>query len=154
MDNALSSSSFNLVSVDRGLAFFTSYRNKGEAVQAPELFTRAWDECIELQVMDKEAWVANTLSRLAQFDWRFEIGMHNGTHTVGGIILAADEDIHVGPCLSVFAQYVLPEYRNRGVSMRCMRLAEQAAKDLGYKVLAYTHRMGDWRYSTTYRRLH
>jgi GNAT superfamily N-acetyltransferase len=154
MGSVLSSNSFDLVSVHGDLNFICTYRKAREAVQAPELFLRAWDECLELQVVDKEAWVASALHRLTLFDWRYEIGMHNGLHTVGGIVLAPDDDIHVGPCLSVFAQYVMPEYRNRGVSLRCMRLAERAAKDLGYNTLAYTHRLGDWRYETIYRRLH
>lgn len=153
MDNALSSSSFDLVSVHGDFNFICTYREALEAVQAPELFERAWSEFIELQVVDKETWVSSALHRLTLFDWRYEIGMHNGVHTVGGIVLAPDEDIHVGPCLSVFAQYVMPEYRNRGVSLRCMRLAERAAIQLGYTTLAYTHRMGDWRYQTIYRRL-
>ena len=147
------SSSFAHVSDHGDLKFFTSRRNYREAVQAPLLFYRAWDEFLELQVLDKETWVANTLSRLSLLPWRFEIGMHNGDQAVGGIILGPDEDIHVGPCLSVYAQYVLPEYRNRGTSLRCMRLAEQAAITYGYTVLAYTHRVRDWRYETIYRRL-
>ena len=153
MDSDLLSSSFALVSDHGDLKFFSSRRDKHEAVQAPELFIRAWDECLELQVVDKETWIASSLSRLALLPWRFEIGMHNGAHTVGGVILGPDEDIHVGPCLSVYAQYVLPEYRNRGTSLHCMRLAERIAKMLGYKVLAYTHRVKDWRYETIYRRL-
>lgn len=153
MVNAVLSNSFNLVSVHDGLNFICTYRKAREAVQAPELFYRAWDECLELQVVDREAWVASALNRLTLFDWRYEIGMHTGKQTVGGIVLAPDDDIHVGPCLSVFAQYVMPEYRNRGISLRCMRLAERAAGELGYNMLAYTHRLGDWRYETIYRRL-
>lgn len=153
MVNGLSSSSFDLVSDHGDIKFFTSHRAQGEDVQAPLLFYRAWEEFIELRVMDKETWVAETLSRLSLLPWRYEIGMHNGDQGVGGILLGPDEDIHVGPCLSVYAQYVLPEYRNRGISLRCMRLAVRAAIDFGYKVLAYTHRVHDWRYETIYRRL-
>lgn len=135
------------------LKFLITKRVYGQAVQAPELFYRAWDECIELHVTNKDEWVGTTLSTLACIEDRYEIGMHNGTCTVGGIILAPDLDIHVGRCLSVFAQYVMPEYRNRGISLRCMRLAEQIAKDMGFPVLAYTHRLGDWRYETIYRKI-
>ena len=153
MANDPLSSSFAVVSVHGDLTFFTSLRQQGEANQAPLLFYRAWEECLELQVMDKETWVAEVLSRMSLLPWRYEIGMHNGDQAVGGVIIGPDEDIHVGPCLSVYAQYVLPEYRNRGTSMRCMRMAERAAIHFGYKVLAYTHRVGDWRYETIYRRL-
>lgn len=153
MVNALSCTSYELKRVSNGLGFFVSSRRAGESVQAPELFYRAWDECLESQVVDKERWVGSVLSRLAGIDDRFEIGVHNGEHTVGGIILAPDDDVHVGCCMSVFAQYVMPEYRNKGVSMYCMRLALRVARDAGYKVLAYTHRVGVGRYETIYRRI-
>lgn len=152
MDNEVSCTSSEANSVSN-LRFIVTTRAYGQAVQAPELFYRAWDECIELHVMDKYEWVGTTLSTLACIKDRYEIGMHNGDVTVGGIILAPDLDIHVGQCLSVFAQYVMPEYRNRGISLRCMRLAEQIAKDMGFPVLAYTHRLGDWRYETIYKRI-
>lgn len=130
--------------------FLVMPRKRGEPVQAPELFDRAWDEFIELQVMDKLTWLQHTLSILSGLD-RFEIAMHNGKHTVGGVILARDNDIHIGDCLSVFAQYVMPEYRNIGVSMRCMRECYRLTKELEHTHLAYTHRLGDWRYETIYK---
>lgn len=148
-----SSTSFVLKRDVDGLKYFVTRREAGEAVQAPELFYRAWDECLESQVVDKERWVGSVLARLAQIDGRYEIGVHNGECTVGGIILAPDDDPHVGECLSVFAQYVMPEYRNLGVSMYCMRLALRIARDAGYNVLAYTHRVGVGRYETIYRRI-
>lgn len=132
--------------------FLVMHRKRGEPVQAPELFERAWDEFIELQVMDKSAWLQHTLSTLSCLD-RFEIGVHNGQSIIGGVILARDNDIHIGDCLSVFGQYVLPEFRHTGVSRRCMVECFSLAKDLGHTHIAYTHRAGDWRYETIYRKV-
>jgi len=55
--------------------------------------------------------------------------------------------------MSVISQYVLPDYRNRSISLLCMREAIRIAKANGYSVLAYTHRLGDWRYETIYKRI-
>ena len=55
--------------------------------------------------------------------------------------------------MSVFAQYVLPEFRHQGVSARMMREALRIAKKSGVPVLAFTHRKGPWRYETIYRKV-
>jgi GNAT superfamily N-acetyltransferase len=55
--------------------------------------------------------------------------------------------------MSVFTQYVLPGYREQSVSLKLMRAAIRIARDSGSKVLAYTHRKGDWRYETIYKEL-
>lgn len=128
-------------------------RRPGEPVQNLDMFTRAWDECTELQVTTKQEWVGRALLSLQGLD-RTEIGVIVNGQTVGGICLAADPwDVHVGPCVSVFAQYVLPEFRLQGVSARMMRAAIRVARDSGANVLAFTHRKGPWRYETLYRRI-
>lgn len=86
---------------------------------------------------------------------RWEIGLWD-THnhfSVGGLVLAYDSDIHVGDCMSVISQYVLPEYRNQRISTQCMREAVRIAVMQRFNVLAYTHRLGDWRYETIYKRI-
>lgn len=102
--------------------------------------------------MDKQTWVDRSL-RMIESVHRYEIGMlHNGV-PVGGISLTVDHDPHVGECLCVMSQYVLPEYRNKAVSLRCMRECIRITKRLGHSMLAYTHRTGDYVYTTTYMRL-
>ena len=115
------------------------------------LYSKAWDEFIELQVMDKQTWIRNLHDALESVP-RWEIGMWLGDTAVGGIVLSNDNDVHVGPCLSVIAQYVLPEYRFRSISLHCMRIAMRTARQCNIPILAYTHRKGDWRYEIIYRR--
>ena len=135
------------------LSVLVKSRHPGEPVLNLDLFTRAWDECTELQVTPKQEWIGRALLSL-QGLYRFEIGVHNGEKVVGGICLAHDPwDAHVGPCVSVFAQYVLPEFRLQGVSARLMRAAVRIAKESGAPVLAFTHRKGPWRYETIYRKV-
>ena len=135
------------------LSVLVKSRHPGEPVLNLDLFTRAWDECTELQVTAKDEWIGRSLLSLQGLD-RFEIGVHNGDQIVGGICLAHDPwDAHVGPCMSVFAQYVLPEFRHQGVSARMMREALRIAKKSGVPVLAFTHRKGPWRYETIYRKV-
>ncbi len=135
------------------LSVLTTFRHPGEGVQNFEMFSRAWDECVELQASPRDAWIGRSL-QLLQGLARHEIGVHDQTKIVGGIVLAQDPwDVHVGPCLSVFAQYVLPEFRHKGVSARLMREALRIARLDGAKTLAFTHRKGPWRYETLYRRI-
>lgn len=150
MGNAVSCNSSAPVSVSKSL--LTSYRAAGQAVQGIHLFHQAWDECVELQCQPKGVWCKTILAELSALD-RYEIGVALGGIPVGGVFLTHDDDWHVGPCLTVAFQYVLPEYRNTGVSRQCMRYAISLAKELGYTVLAYSHRSGPWRYETIYRRI-
>lgn len=132
----------------------TISRLPDEPVQNFEMFTRAWDECEELQSQTKDEWIGRSLLSL-QGLVRYEIGvLDNSGRVLGGIVLAQDPwDAHVGPCMSVFAQYVLPEFRNRGISPRLMREAIRVARKDGAQTLAFTHRKGPWRYETLYRRI-
>ena len=107
---------------------------------------------MELQCQPRDEWVDRTLHVLSSFA-RYEVAVLWDGVVVGGVVVADDDDIHVGPCVSVFAQYVLPGCRNRGASLACMREAIRLAKELGASVLAYTHRIGPWRYETIYRRI-
>lgn len=127
--------------------------HRGEPVSNLDMFTSAWDECVELQVTPKQEWIGRSLLALQSMD-RHEILMFHGSRNTGGLVLAHDPwDVHVGPCLSVFAQYVHPEYRNAGVSPMLMREAVRIAKRGGYGVMAFTHRKGAWCYETLYRRI-
>lgn len=129
-------------------------RHRGEPVQNLDMFTRAWDECDELRCQPKDVWVSRSLLILQEMD-RYELGVLDGSgNTLGGILLAHDPwDVHVGPCMSVFSQYVLPEHRNAGISPMLMRAAIKIAKKELVTTLAFTHRKGPWRYETIYRRL-
>lgn len=138
----------------KSMSVVVTSRLPGEPIQNFEMFSRAWDECVELQVTTKEEWIGRALLSLQGLA-RTEIGCVVDGKIVGGICVANDPwDVHVGPCFSVFAQYVLPEYRMRGASGTMMRAALKVARQSGAAVLAYTHRKGPWRYETIYRRLH
>lgn len=136
------------------LRILVTTRLAGESVQNLDLFTSAWQECQELQTQPEQTWVGNSLSALSGFS-RFELAAFWGYELVGGLVLAHDPwDPHVGPCMSVFAQYVKPEFRLKGISPRLMRESYRIAKEARVPVLAFTHRKGPWRYETLYRRIH
>jgi GNAT superfamily N-acetyltransferase len=127
----------------------STHRLPGERVDM-QLFQRAWDECVELQQQPKSLWLSRTVAMLACVE-RYEITASVGDKLIGGVIVGPDDDCHVGRCYSVFAQYVLPEYRLQGVSPKLMRAALRIARSTGSPTFAYTHRQGPWRYETTYR---
>lgn len=135
------------------VSLLKTYRLPDEPVQNLNLFSKAWDECIELQSNPRDVWVGRSLLGL-QGMARWELGAICDGTVVGGIVLAhVAWDAHVGDCIGVFAQYVLPEYRLKGVSPRLMREALRIAKHAGANTLSYTHRKGPWRYETIYRRI-
>lgn len=113
---------------------------------------RSWDECVELQCTPRELWTGRTLLALGQNE-RYEIAALHGQEIVGGLVLLREIDVHVGDCMSVVAQYVLPEYRLQGISPRLMRGAIRIAREAGAPTIAFTHRKGPWRYETIYRRI-
>lgn len=134
------------------LEYRVDLRQAGEASCVESILQAAWDEFIECRVMDKETWVQNTLALVEQYP-RYEIGLFYGDTPVGGLILTRDEDIHVGDCMCIMFQYVLPEHRHTHVSARCMRHAVRITRELGHSILAYSHRDRDWCYTIKYRRV-
>lgn len=67
-------------------------------------------------------------------------------------VLVPDEDMHVGPCLTVMWNYVLPEYRG-AIGRKFIRAAFREAVFQGLPIVAYTHRQGVGQYTTIYRRV-
>lgn len=68
-------------------------------------------------------------------------------------VLVAEEDDHVGPCLTVQWLYVMPAYRCTGLAKQLLVMTEDLARALGLPVIAYTRRIGDVRYENVYRRV-
>lgn len=130
-----------------------TYRLQGESVQVtPDMFAQGWEECVELQMQPKSLWIGQSLIAMSQTS-RWELVFFIAQNFAGSIILAHDHDCHVGPCISVLAQYVRPEYRNQGISQRMMRESLRIARSEQASVLAFTHRQGPWCYSTVYHKL-
>jgi GNAT superfamily N-acetyltransferase len=88
-----------------------------------------------------------------QVEPRYEVLFYVGDTLVGGASLTLDRDPHVGECANVVWQYVLPAYRNRGISRSVLRQARRLAVLSGVSTYSYTHRTGDYSYSIRYRRV-
>ena len=116
------------------------------------LFEAAWDEFIELKCMPKREWIAAQLALLEESS-RIEIQVWDGASIAGVCIVSDDWDVHVGPCMSVLVNYVLPEYRQYRPGTALFRGALRIAREMRFPAFAWTHRVGDWHYSTRYRRL-
>ena len=127
------------------------HKSKDEPSLIPLFTTPAYDECIELQVQPKDIWLSKVITGVMSYD-RIEITVADSGAYVGGCILVREtHDMHVGECLTVLTQYVVPEYRNKGVSRLLMREARIAAHNIGAKVLAYSHRVKPYVYQTIYK---
>lgn len=116
------------------------------------LFESAWDEFIEMQCMPRAEWVAAQLALLEDSSC-IQILVWDAERLVGACIVSDDWDVHVGPCMSVLGNYVLPEYRQYHPGTLTFRTALRTARSLRFPAFAWTHRVGDWHYSTRYRRL-
>lgn len=84
---------------------------------------------------------------------RVEILAIVGNRPAGFIILCHEHDNHIGECLGVQFNYVLPEYRNLGIVRQFFRMAEAIARENGIPVMAWTHRTGVGQYTLRYRRI-
>lgn len=129
----------------------TEYK-AGEFGDGLLIYDAAWCECIELQCSDRYGWVSHTMRCISSGD-RIEIGARVQGKLIAGVVLHADYDPHVGNCMYVVFHYVTPEYRNRGVAMKLFKMALEETRRHGLPVLAYTHRLGDWKYKTTYKKV-
>jgi GNAT superfamily N-acetyltransferase len=89
-------------------------------------------------------------SSLAEFD-RTEIVIYDGNAVVGGATIVLDDDQHVGPCLSLQWQYVLPAYRRLHLGRHFVRELLRQAGWAGIRNVSYSHRTGEGQYTITYR---
>lgn len=87
---------------------------------------------------------------LAEFD-RTEIVYYDGDKVVGGATIVLDDDQHVGVCLSLQWQYVLPAYRGKNLGAKFIRELKRQAQWAGIGNICYTHRTGIGRYEVVYR---
>jgi len=71
---------------------------------------------------------------------------------VGFACAVVDEDMHVGPCLSLQWQYVLPEHRGK-IGRDFLRWLVKNGQAFGFKFVAYSHRVNSRHYAIKYRRL-
>ena len=110
---------------------------------------KAWDELPEFRFQPREYAVERISLDMRQHD-RLELSVHLDGTPVGFMVLVPDDDPHVGPCLGTQYSYVLPEHR--GVGSLLYRTALKLAREGGFRVLAYTHRISETEYRIKYRR--
>lgn len=94
--------------------------------------------------------VHRVVSSLSEFD-RSEIVAIDDGKVVGGAVIVLDDDQHVGPCLSLQWQYVLPAYRAKRLGHHFVRELLRQAGWAGIRNVCYTHRVGVGKYTLTYR---
>lgn len=135
------------------LRLSTEFRTAQQPVHNLALFEAAWDECIELQSTPKDLWVGRVLLHLGAMP-RYELAVLGDSGVLGGLVLVLDDsDVHVGACASVHALYVHTASRGTGVVPMLMREVMRLCKLHEVPILAYTHRVGPWKYSTIYKRI-
>ena len=128
--------------------------DEGEPTNVVQLLPQALVETPELGWGGTFDEIAARVCLATEQHTRVELVAYNQDGSlVGCAVLAPDEDMQVGPNLSVMWNYVVPDYRG-AIGRQFMRLAVRVAKQWGFPVLSYTHRLGLGKYAITYRRLH
>lgn len=130
-----------------------AHQREGHPTEALEIIPAVLDVIPEMlwQATPTEA-TARIVSGLESLD-RFEITARSPSgQLIGFASVAEDDDDHVGPVLGV--QWLFVADGHRGVAgFRLRRAIYALAEQLGYQVLAYTHRLGEGRYELIYKRL-
>lgn len=135
--------------------YTTDSRAAGEVTVTQELAEAAAHEFLELQVLDIQAFVKRYLRIVESYSRVESLAYTPQGRLVGGCVLVVDPDeIHVGRCLTVVFNFVLPEYRGSGVVQKFYREAYRVARWLDCPIIARTRRIGDWKYETHYKRVH
>ena len=75
-----------------------------------------------------------------------------GSELVGVCSVLVEDDVHVGECLSVQWQYILPQYRGV-VGIHMMRWVFSVANRLRVQFVAYTQRKSDFEHVVKYKRM-
>lgn len=83
---------------------------------------------------------------------RFEITVTLDGELIGFACIVEDDDLHVGRCLSLQWQYVVPEYRGR-IGPMFLRALFGIGRNRGFHVVAYSHRINQGHYAIKYRRI-
>jgi GNAT superfamily N-acetyltransferase len=71
---------------------------------------------------------------------------------VGFACVAEDDDMHVGRCLTLQWQYVVPEHRGK-IGSEFLRWLARFARCQGFQFIAYSHRVSARHYAIKYRRI-
>jgi GNAT superfamily N-acetyltransferase len=71
---------------------------------------------------------------------------------IGFACVVEEEDMHVGRCLTLQWQYVVPEHRGK-IGGEFLRWLVKTGRKLGFAFVAYSHRVNNRHYAIKYRRV-
>ncbi|QJD54679.1 putative GNAT family N-acetyltransferase [Pseudomonas phage MR2] len=97
--------------------------------------------------------MARIINSTEELDDRIEITVRTPEgRLVGFAVVVNDEDDHVGECMGTQWHWVHPDHRGP-VGRMILRAIIRLASHAGYKVVAYTKRLGVGRYEINYKQL-
>mgnify|MGYP007095038554 CR=1 FL=1 len=82
---------------------------------------------------------------------RLSVDIWYGRMLVGHLIAAVDDDLHIGPCLTVVWAYVLPQHRGKVPNLHRQLRSPSKAMQLS---MSWSHRRGPNQYGIRYWRNH
>ena len=131
-----------------------NYRDAGTPTDGREVVDETVEEFPEFTWASTHAEATERIVNSVEENDRAEITARtpNGT-LVGILVLVEDHDDQVGPVLGAQWNFVSADYRYQSVGPRMFREALKVAKRAKFKLMAYTHRIGEGRYEINYRRI-
>jgi hypothetical protein len=128
----------------------SSWRREGDPCQGAPMIDHVYAELPEFRAGGNlEDVRARMLGATEQLD-RCELTAVVGGVLVGFACIVEDEDMHVGSCLSLQWQYVVPEHRGK-IGAAFLRELVKLGRILGFRFVAYSHRVNDRHYAIKYR---
>lgn len=130
-----------------------NWRRAGDLCLGAEMIDRVYAELPEFSAGGSlEEVRIRMLEATEQLD-RCELLAMHGAQVIGFACIVEDDDMHAGRCLSLQWQYVVPEHRGK-VGALFLRQLVKLGKSLGFKLVAYSHRVSQHHYAIKYRRIH
>lgn len=109
---------------------------------------------IDREVMIEETWLASMLDLYKGFH-RYEIEYWEGETLIGVAVVAKTIDFHVGPCVCVLTQYVIPQFRGRaGIARKVLAFARNKAREDGVGFMSWSHQLDYGTQLLKYRRVY
>lgn len=129
-----------------------NWRRAGDECLGATMIDRVYAELPEFSAGGSLEEVRSRMLEVTEHLDRCELLAMHGSHLIGFACIVEDEDMHAGRCLSLQWQYVVPEHRGK-VGAMFLRHLIKLGKSLGFKLVAYSHRVGQYHYAIKYRRI-
>lgn len=115
-----------------------------------ELGFAGWEQSHLSKTIPFEQWW-NMQHEMLDNTQNVELFVRDSGRYVGGIVLVESEDAQIGKCITLFHQFLLPEYRNMpGLWREMFNICKDLTKSFGYSYMVHSHHIHHNLFKTIY----